>query len=151
MHHKGVLSVFPLINSTIILTEHLWTSAYSLRRCPHLHFSQTMNGIISPHTDLSIIIDTELLIGTSAGKLQPISQTLSPSFEKSERFDGVQLWRSSLWSVGRFTWLTGIICSGKSCFFFRIRRFIRWMQIQQQTNTHSPSPFLKVLMPLNQH
>ena len=34
-----VLFVFPFIDSTIIATEHLWTSACTLRGCPHLHFS----------------------------------------------------------------------------------------------------------------
>lgn len=60
-----------------------------------------MSGIISPRADLSIIIDIELLIKTSVGKLQPISQTLLPRSEKNkeqagwlseimEKFDGLQ-------------------------------------------------------------
>lgn len=44
-----------------------------------------MSGIISPHADLSIIIDTELLIRTSAGKLQPISQTAPSLFFPTTR------------------------------------------------------------------
>lgn len=77
--HYGAsaLFVFPLIDWTVIAAEHLWTFAYSPRWCPHLHFSQTMSGIISPLTQTrSIIIGTELLIRTAAGKLQAISQTL---------------------------------------------------------------------------